>query len=267
MTKLKRQLKTTLWRVRWQTLNGWPGDRECYICHRRFRSFYPYHDGINSLSAFIREAALIGSDVVNFGCPYCRSNDRERHLFLYFDRIKLWHRFQGASILHFAPEKNLSGRIKQCALSRYVQADFFPEHLYPENREIERVDATNIQFVANSFDGLICNHVLEHVPDARKALAEFFRVLKPGGFAILQTPFSSLFENTIEDSAVNTPQLRHSIYGQDDHVRLFGRDFLKRISESGLKLQLVKHTEVSTLEEARRFGMNASEDLIMAQKP
>ena len=265
--RIVRKLRRALWTVRWQGWNRFSTRHECYVCKRRLRHFYPWLNGLSTMSEFIRQMEVVGSDVVNFGCPFCYANDRERHLFLYFDRLKVWDRFCGKAILHFAPERNLSRRIKQCGPSRYVQADFFPEDLYSKNPEIERVDATDIQYGADTFDGLICNHVLEHVPDARKALSEFRRVLKPGGFAVLQTPFSARLAHTIEDSGIDTDELRQLVYGQEDHVRLFGRDFLGLIEEAGLSLELCRHQDVATTEEARRFGMNAAEDLILVRKP
>lgn len=267
LRKAVRKLRRALWTVRWQGWNSWGARHECYLCHRQFRRFYPYHNGLADVSEFLRRMEVVGSDVVNFGCPYCHANDRERHLFFYFDRLKLWERFAGAAILHFAPERNLSRRIKECAPARYVQADFFPEDLYGQNPEIERVDATNIQYAAATFDGVICNHVLEHVPDSRKALSEFYRVLKPGGFAVLQTPFSARLAHTIEDPGINSDELRLAVYGQEDHARLFGRDFFQLIKDAGLVLKLCRHEEVSTLQDARYFGMNPKEDLILAQKP
>jgi len=264
--KTGRKLKKAIWNLRWRGLNRFGAQHECYLCRQQFRRFYPYRNGINNLSAFIRQMDLIGSDIINFGCPHCHANDRERHLFLYLDRLKLWDRLRGAAVLHFAPERNLCKRIKECGPSRYVQADFYPEDLYGKNPEIERVDATNIQYHKETFDAVICNHVLEHVPDARKALSEFHRVLKPGGFAILQTPFSNRLAQTIEDPGIDTEALRLAVYGQEDHARLFGRDFLKFIEEAGFQLQLCRHTDVATLEEGTRYGMNLAEDLILVEK-
>ncbi len=210
---------------------------------------------------------LVGSDLENFRCPFCQANDRERHLFLYFDRLKLWERLPGAAVLHFAPERNLSRRIKELKPGRYVMGDLFPEDLFGRNAEIQRVDATDIQFPEATFDAVICNHVLEHVPDALKALREFHRVLKPGGFAVLQTPFSNRLQRTIEDPGIDTEALRLAVYGQEDHARLFGRDFLGLIETAGLRLKLCRHTEVATEDEARYFGMNVREDFVLAEKP
>jgi SAM-dependent methyltransferase len=266
LRQLVRRVRKLGWTLRWKLLNHFSRRHQCYICSHRFGSFYPFQRGLASVSAFVKQMQLVGSDVVNFGCPYCHSNDRERHLFLYFDRLKLWDRLRGTSILHFAPERNFSRKIKACEPSRYVKADFFPENLYAQNPEIERVDVTNIHYGAETFEWLICNHVLEHVPDPTKALAEIHRVLKPGGLAVLQTPFSSRLANTLEDPGINTDALRIAVYGQDDHLRLFGRDFVGRLEAASFTLQLCAHDTVATHEEAKRFGMNPQEDLILVKK-
>jgi len=208
----------------------------------------------------------VGSDVENFRCPFCLSNDRERHLFLYFDRLDLWSAFKDARIIHFAPERNLSVKIMSCQPRKYVKADLFPADLLRDRVDIERIDVTHINYPNASFDFCICNHVLEHVEDAERALREINRVLRPGGRAVLQTPFSALLHKTIEDPGIMTPHLRLAIYGQDDHARLFGRDFLTTIEKAGLCLQLCPHTKVATLEEAATFGMNPAEDLILVEK-
>jgi SAM-dependent methyltransferase len=262
-----RRLRRALWSLRWKSLNQLGASHECYLCGKRFHRFYPYRNGRRDYSSFIREMQMVGSDVVNFGCPNCHANDRERHLFLYFDRLKLWDNLKRADILHFAPERNLSRRLKELQPRRYVQADFFPEDLYGKNPEIERVDATNIQYGPETFDAIICNHVLEHVPDARKALSEFHRVLRPGGFAILQTPFSRRLARTFEDPGIDSGALRLAVYGQEDHARLFGRDFFNQIEAAGFQLKLCRHEEVSTIEEGRRFGMNVKEELVRVEKP
>lgn len=265
--KFVQKIRRTLWTMRWKRFNALGSKHECYICKGKFRSFYPYRNGRIKRSEFMRQMNVVGSDTINFGCPYCHANDRERHLFLYFDRLKLWERFGGAHILHFAPERNLSKRIKECLPAQYVQADYYPEDLYGKNPEIQRVDATNIQFDDTTFEGLICNHVLEHVPDSHKALSEFYRILKPGGFGILQTPYSARLSHTIEDPGIDTESLRLAVYGQEDHSRLFGRDFFQFIKDEGFILKVCRHEDVATLDEACYFGINPKEDLILVQKP
>ena len=89
-----------------------------------------------------------------------------------------------------------------------------------------KMDITNIKYEDNSFDVIICNHVLEHIPDDRKAMSELYRVLKPGGWAILQVPISLLLNKTYEDPTVTTPEEREKVFGQSDHVRIYAKDYV-----------------------------------------
>ena len=99
-----------------------------------------------------------------------------------------------------------------------------------------KMDIHQIPFSENIFDVVICNHVLEHVQDDIKAMSEIRRVLKPGGWAIMQVPFfSPVPDVTFEDTTITDPQEREKFFGQDDHVRMFGKDYSKRIERAGLK--------------------------------
>jgi SAM-dependent methyltransferase len=247
--------------LRWRVLNRiWPR-HQCYCCKVRFGRFHPYRQSINSTSAFFRLLETVGSDVENFRCPFCGSFDRERHLLLYFDRLNLWPQMSGATILHFAAERHVALRIEACGPAKYVRAD-----RAPRTPDVQPVDITAIPFVGERFDLVIANHVLEHVPEDRRALTEIHRVLKPGGRAVLQTPFSRVLRRSLEDPGINTERLRDGVYGQEDHVRLYGLDLMERIAAAGFRLRICLHNDVSTREEARLFGMNAQEELILVER-
>jgi len=233
----------------------------CYICGRTLRRFRPYGNGSQSVSAFTRELQVIGSDVENFSCPLCGCHDRERHLVMYFDRLSLWGKVKGGDVLRFAPERHFSARIERQRPTTYIKAD-----LFPSSPDIQQIDATRIPFGDEHFDVIICNHVLEHIPDDRKVLSELFRVLRPGGFAVLQTPYSSLLENSFCDSSVNSDELRARFYGQEDHVRVYGRDLFRRIQEAGFELCVRRHADVLSDIEPSFYGVNARENLILGTK-
>lgn len=167
-----------------------------------------------------------------------------------------------SSILHFAPERSISMKIKDCHPIRYVKGD-----LFPNDSDIEKIDATDIPFQDASFDIIIGNHILEHIPDHRKAISEMHRVLKSGGIAIVQTPYSELLHSNFEDEGINSDELRQFFYGQEDHVRVFGKkQFLSTLEDLGFKLLLTKHSDLFDSHEARYFGVNEHEDLIQIQK-
>jgi SAM-dependent methyltransferase len=130
---------------------------------------------------------------------------------MYFAKLNLWNHIGGAAVLHIAPEMHLAQKIQELHPRQYVRGD-----LVPNAPDIKRLDVTAIPYADESFDFLICNHVLEHVPDDRKALSEFHRVLKPGARAVLQTPFSRLLTYSFCDPAINTDALRTRFYFQED---------------------------------------------------
>ncbi len=130
------------------------------------------------------------------------------------------------------------------------------------------VDVTAIQEPDRRFDVVICNHVLEHVLDDEKALSEIYRVIKPGGTAILQTPYApKLIDSRERDPSVSTESQRLEFYGQEDHIRLYGVDLLDRIFESGFDLRLQTHSAVLSSVECARAGVNPAEPLFLAHKP
>lgn len=244
-------------------INSCGDKRTCYVCGRTFNRFTKYQKGSGGKSDFRKQLHVIGSDVDNFGCMFCGSTDRERHLYMFFDKLQYWDMIRDAEILHFAPEKNLSDRISRQSPKIYIKAD-----LYPENETIRRIDATDIPFDGETFNFVIANHILEHIPDYMKALSEFYRVLKPGGIAVLQTPFSRLLKNNFEDENINTDELRSYFHGQHDHLRTFGENhLLESIKNAGFDLQIQKHKSFFDDQTAHVYGVNREEDLIQALKP
>lgn len=233
----------------------------CCICEKRIGNFLPYKGGSKKLPQFLRQLEIIGSDVDNFSCPYCMSHDRERHLFLYLHRLNLINKFYKTHILHFAPELWISKIISKQEPAQYIKAD-----LYPTSPDIEKVDMLNIQFASSSFDFVIANHVLEHVQDEPRALKELNRVLKSGGLAILQTPYSSKLNNTFSDSGIDNDESRLQAYGQEDHVRLYGKDIFNRIESAGFISLIQLHQETLPDIDAKKYGVNKLEPLFLFQK-
>ena len=256
MINLKKILRVGLKNRLFLTINSLGRKKQCYICKKTFLKFKPYKNGV--YSPFIKELEVIGSDPLNFGCYYCGAHDRERHLFMYFDKLKFWKLFKGKNVLHFAPEKHLRIKLKDLVKANYIQAD-----LNPQNNEIYKIDITEISFPDMTFDFVICNHVLEHIPNDLKALKEIYRVLRTRGKAILQTPFSKMIQNSFEDPRINSDELRERFYGEIDHYRIYGIDFFQKLKSVGFKLNIIKNDELFSNEECYKFGVNPKEDLIM----
>jgi SAM-dependent methyltransferase len=211
----------------------------------------------------MRILEINGSDVDHFECPRCGANDRLRHLMLYMRATHIDERMRAARILHFAPEKKLVEYILAVGAADYVRAD-----IAPSSSEIVRVDMTSMSFADDRFDIVIANHVLEHVDDLPAALSEVARVLAPGGLAILQTPYSLVLSAMFEDPAITSEAARLELYGQEDHVRLFGRDIVAHlVSLSGLESCVRTHEEALPGIEFRRYGVNPHEPFLLFRKP
>lgn len=238
-----------------------PARRECVLCGHRVGRFLPYRGGKSGSPPLMRALGMTGSDVENFECPRCGAHDRERHLFLYLRESALLEKLPALRILHFAPEKRLAEQIKKSAPIDYVKCD-----LQPTSEDIRRVDIEAMPFADGAFSLVIANHVLEHVSDDFRALAEISRVLCPGGFAILQTPYAASLDGTWSDAGIESDEARLQAYGQEDHVRLFGRDIFERFARPGLKPCIDTHVGLLSKYDAGLFGVNAAEPFFLFRR-
>ena len=187
---------------------------ECPICGQHYRKFLPY-GRINP-----RPNAL---------CPSCLSLERHRLIWLYLKEKTNFFSTQ-LNVLHIAPEHCFMKPFEKQHGNKYITADI------ESPLAKVKMDIHDIPFPENHFDVVLCNHVLEHVQDDIKAMSEIKRVLKPGGWSIMQVPFfSPVPDVTIEDTTITDPREREKAFGQDDHVRMFGKDYSKRIERAGLK--------------------------------
>ena len=130
-----------------------------------------------------------------------------------------------------APEPGLSRIIKRHSNIDYLTADISSDDV------MVKMDIAEINYPDKAFDTIICNHVLEHIIDDRKAMRELYRVLKPGGWGILQVPISLSIDKTYEDFSVTAPSEREQVFGQSDHVRIYAIDYLDRLEEFGVEVE------------------------------
>ena len=235
--------------------------RHCILCDRRVGRFLPYRGGSGESTRLMRVLDVVGSDIVNFECPRCGGHDRERHLLMYLEASGLMAALPTMRVLHFAPERHLSRRIAASSPLAYTRCD-----LYPASPEIERVDIEAMPFGDGAFDLVIANHVLEHVEDDRRALAEIHRVIKPRGAAILQTPYSAILHRTWSDPGIVTDEARLQAYGQEDHVRMFGKDIFDRIASAGLESHVRSHAELLDDVDPAAAGVNVAEPFFLFRK-
>lgn len=182
-------------------------------------------------------------------CPNCLSLERHRLFKLAFDETRPLP--PDASLLHFAPEAAVS-RFVRPLCSKYVTTDLLRDDV-DLKLNIEALD---------SFDALICSHVLEHVDD-RAALAELFRILKPGGVAILAVPMVEGWDASYEDPAITDRRERLAHFGQEDHVRRYGRDFRDRVRQVGFLLVEFVRDGADSI----RYSIIPGERVFIATKP
>ncbi|MDO8670009.1 MAG: methyltransferase domain-containing protein [Dehalococcoidia bacterium] len=206
----------------------------------------------------MREKNIAGGAFEFALCPRCHSSFRERLMYLYLkNRTTMFQ--EAHRVLHIAPERNLQKALRELSNLSYVSADL------DSPLAAVKIDITNIAYGDNVFDVIICNHVLEHVPDDRKAMSELLRVLKPGGWAILQVPISLSSANTYEESAV-LPKDREKVFGQCDHVRIYETDYKDRLTLIGFSVQVYNFTDEFGEVTSCRYGLQAKEDLYICVK-
>jgi SAM-dependent methyltransferase len=230
----------------------------CPFCRSRFRDFLP--SGLDI--PVLRERRVVGGGRRRRAlCPACGSLDRERLVYLFLRcRTDL---FEGEKrVLHVAPEKRLAEILRSRDTLHYLTADLLSDDV------MRRVDITHTDFPDDAFDVVICNHVLEHVVDDRKAMSELHRILKPGGWAVLQVPLSLILEKTHEDDTVTTVEGRERAFGQGDHVRIYGKDYTDRLADAGLRVEVFRWTSdpAEFGGPKNRYGLNEEESVFLVYK-
>ncbi|MGB5553362.1 MAG: methyltransferase domain-containing protein [Flavobacteriaceae bacterium] len=211
---------------------------------RSFRSFLPY--GYESP----RENVL---------SPSTLSLERHRLLWLY---LKNKTNFFTAplKVLHFAPEQAFYKRFRKLSHLDYTTTD-----LDSPLADVA-ADICNLPFDDNTYDVILCNHVLEHIPDDTKAMQELFRIMKPGGWGIFQIPQDLKREKTFEDNAIIDKKERAKIFGQYDHVRIYGRDYFDKLRTIGFQVEAVDYTADLSSEEIEKYRLAKGELIPVVMK-
>jgi SAM-dependent methyltransferase len=233
----------------------------CNVCKSHLRYFL----GAGVKSELFEKFNIIGGGYSeNDNCPVCLSGKRQRLMHMYLsdnNRISS----ENIKLLHVAPEQALYHFLKRKKNISYYCGDIDPDR-YWFCHNITYLDLTNIPYDDESFDFIIASHILEHIPEDLKALSEIQRVLKPGGVALLQVPISWTLKKTYQDKNILTENDRELHFGQKDHVRIYGSDFLDRIAVSGLKVHLIEPTTFSGYKWFNKTNINMREKLIIGVK-
>ncbi len=234
----------------------------CNVCNSNLRKFTP---------AGVTNRAIVELDIIGAGyyqndvCPVCDSSYRTRAVVALLKSLDI--NYSNKRILHIAPEKGIYKYLKSKNPKSYICGDISP-HKYSHFAKVEPVNLTNIPFSSDSFDLIICNHVLEHIPDDRKAMEEIFRVLSKGGNAILQVPISNVLTKTLEDTDTDTPVKRLKKYGQEDHVRVYAfNDYIQRLSNARLKVSVINVKKLVSDIKHEKLILDKRENLFFCSKP
>ncbi|RZJ33661.1 MAG: class I SAM-dependent methyltransferase [Flavobacterium sp.] len=212
---------------------------------KTYRSFLPYG---------------YGTQRNNVLAPGTLSLERHRLLWLYLknetDFFTAPHK-----VLHFAPEQAFYRRFRKMQNLDYVTTDL--------NSPLADVkaDICKLPFANDEFDFILCNHVLEHIPDDTTAMKELFRVMKPGGTGIFQIPQDYSRQVTFEDNSITDRNERARIFGQYDHVRVYGLDYFDKLRAIGFKVNEVDYTSVLPKELVAEYALAAGEIIPVCHKP
>ncbi|WP_435414484.1 class I SAM-dependent methyltransferase [Polaribacter aestuariivivens] len=213
---------------------------------KSFRKFLPYGYGKQ------RENAL---------SPSTLSLERHRLMWLFLkDETEFFTSSKKLKVLHIAPE--------QCFLDifrKQKNLDYITSDLESPIADV-KADICNLPFQENSFDVVFCNHVLEHIPNDTKAIQELYRVMKKGGFGIFQIPQDLSREKTFEDDSITDRKERTKIFGQYDHVRVYGRDYFDKLRSIGFKVDEIDYTKKIAPEKLERFCLMKNEILPVCYK-
>ena len=212
---------------------------------KSFKRFLPYGYGIQR---------------PNVLSPSTLSLERHRLIWLYLKNETDFFK-KPLKVLHMAPE--------QCFLSLFRKMknlDYTTADLYSPIVDI-KADILDLPFEDNSFDLILCNHVLEHILDDQKAMKELFRVMKKGGMGIFQVPQEIERVKTFEDPSITDPEDRAKHFGQYDHVRVYGRDYFERLREAGFQVEEVDYSKVMSSEDIDRYRLAVGEILPVCFKP
>lgn len=211
----------------------------------RYRKFFPYGYGKT-----LRPNAL---------CPGTLSLERHRLLWLYLERETRFLN-EGLKVLHVAPEQVFYQKFK-----RFQHWDYTTIDLYSPLADVV-ADICDLPFQDDQYDLIFCNHVLEHIPDDLQAMAELYRVLKKGGTLIAQVPLEEERSKTFEDDSITNTDERSRVFGQYDHVRVYGHDFYQRLKSVGFSAEGVFFQSQLTTEEIGRYALPENEKIPVMRK-
>lgn len=227
--------------------------RYCPICDSHLRCFLPV-----TFPAFLKDSPFMTRQ--NAKCPVCGSIERYRLIYLYIKQKTNLFGPPRKKMLHTAPELILTEKFAACRYIDYLSSDIDPEQI----GAMVKIDLTDIAFSADTFDVILSSHVLEHIENDRKALSELYRVLKSGGWAIIQVPI--IAEKTFTIPSAQTEEERFRSYGKEDHVRGYGKDYIQLLESVGFKVKVDDFIKSFSPEEIEYLGLIPDEEIYFCMK-
>ncbi|WP_250433859.1 class I SAM-dependent methyltransferase [Hanstruepera flava] len=200
-----------------------------------------------------------GNQRTNVLSPSTLSLERHRLLWLYLKNETNFFT-DHLKVLHFAPEQAFYKRFRKLNNLDYTTTD-----LNSPLADI-KADICNLPFEDNSYDVILCNHVLEHIPDDTKAMQELYRVMKPNGWGIFQIPQDLNRETTFEDNSITDKNERAKIFGQYDHVRVYGRDYFDKLRAIGFRVEAVDYTDTLSTTDVEKYCLAFGELIPVVRK-
>jgi len=228
---------------KWRMLFYIGKNKFCPCCGKFFRKFLP--TGVE-----YRSSAQ---------CPGCGSLERHRLILIYLIRNTDFY-IKKLKVLYVAPIKIMQNNFSKMSNINIVSIDL------DSPLAMIKMDITNLQFEDNSFDVVLCSHVLEHVKNDKLALTEFLRVLKPNGWAIFQAPIDYNLKKTFEDPSISSPELRRKFFGEENHLRIYGSDFKKRLESVGFKVRIDDFLIFFHDRFIKKLGLNVNEKIYYCVK-
>jgi SAM-dependent methyltransferase len=201
-------------------------------------------------SNFKEFARFGGNKRRNAWCPKCESLERHRLLWMYLEKQTDIYS-KPLKVLHIAPELSFFYKFKKYANIDYHPADIFP-NLFPKGTiyfDLLHNDAPD-----NTYDAIICNHVFQYIADDKKAMQEVYRIMKPGGWGILQVPLDKTKEVTYEDATITDPIEREKAFGLKEHVRFYGMDYGTKLKAAGFDVFIDDYTSAFSDDEIFKYG-------------
>lgn len=202
-----------------------------------------------------------GTQRNNVLSPSTLSLERHRLLWLYLqNETNFFKSTEKIKVLHFAPEQEFYKRFK-----KQTNLDYTTTDLLSPLADV-KADICNLPFQDNTYDIILCNHVLEHIPDDTKAMQELYRVMKPGGMGIFQIPQDLKRAVTFSDDSITDQKERAKIFGQYDHVRVYGRDYFEKLKSIGFRVEEVDYTNTIPCDLVEKYCLSKGEIIPVVYK-